>query len=411
MRTRLVVPALTALALVAAACKSKTDVTYVYSTAPHWPSRQIVPANVDGFAITTDNLQDTLSWVDPVTMQVVDTLPVGLNPVELEGPHHLVTSPDGQYVYFGLTETFPTNAAGPHGAHGSGTVPGYVQKIRVADGAVVGSVRVDRNPGDILITRDGSTLYVSHFDVKRILDTVAAGGGPPDTYSGIAVIDTATMTRKALVMICPAEHGMALSSDEKTLYVACYGSDQEAIVDVTTSALTSTLVPIGPGAGSLPASQAYQPYASTLSPDGKTVWISCWVDGSVHSYDIASGTMDVLPPVFLGGYPTFGDVYQDRVYIAGQVPTSDPSWPLDRVLVIGSDGSNVATWTYPPGECVNAHAIRMMPSEPGHAMLVCEGNHVTPGSLLKIDLTNGGAVLGTAHVGIFPDGVTYVGAP
>src|SRR4051812_45571333 len=122
MRSRLAVPLLVAAVALTAACKPKTDVAYTYSTAPHWPPRTIVPANVDGFAITTNNLDDTLSWVDPVTMQIVGTLPVGLNPVELEGPHHLQTSPDGQFVYVGLTETFPTNAAGPHGAHGSGTV-------------------------------------------------------------------------------------------------------------------------------------------------------------------------------------------------------------------------------------------------------------------------------------------------
>ena len=72
--------------------------------------------------------------------------------------------------------------------------------------------------------------------------------------------------------------------------------------------------------------------------------------------------------------------------------------------------NGAAGWQYPPNLCTNAHAVRMIADEPGHAMLVCEGNHVQPGSLLKIDVATG-AVLGTAHVGIFPDGVSFVGAP
>src|SRR3954465_14931448 len=109
--------ALVALVAIAAfiGCTKHGDTNWIYSTDPHWPSRTIVPPNTNGFLVTTNNLEDTLTFLDAQTLVPLGTLPVGLNPVELEGPHHLVTSNDGQFLFIGLTATFPTNAAGPHG--------------------------------------------------------------------------------------------------------------------------------------------------------------------------------------------------------------------------------------------------------------------------------------------------------
>jgi DNA-binding beta-propeller fold protein YncE len=389
----------------ASACTQHGKTNWIYDPGAHWPSRVIVPANVNGFAISTNNLDDTLSWVDLQTLTPVAKLPVGLNAVELEGPHHLLTSPDGQFLYVGLNEVFPSNNAGPHGAHGSGTYPGYVQKIRVSDGTVVGQVRVDRNPGDLVLNAAGTTLYVSHFDVKRILDVTQQGGPETDKYSGIAIIDTATMTRTGLPMVCPAEHGMTLSADETKLYIACYGSDSIAILDLAT--LTSTIIPAGSPAGELPGSVYYEPYAATLSPDHTKVWFSCWQSHDIREFDIASGAF-TGNDLYVGGFPAFGDVWGDRTIVARQ--SGDPGLPEDKLIVIGSNGGIVASYVYPQSQCVNAHAVRAIPGQPGKALMICEGNHITDGSMLRIDLATG-AVEGTAQLGVFPDAVTYVGAP
>jgi hypothetical protein len=393
-------------AVVFAGCPSHETVNYLYETTPHWPAKSIVPADPNGFLITTNNGDDTLSWIDLVTLAPKLTLPVGLNPVELEGPHHITTSLDGKFIFVGVTETFPTNASGPHGSHGSGAVPGYVLKIRVSDGAVVGQVRVDRSPGDLILSPDGTKVYVSHFDIKRILDQTAAGGTEASKFSGIAVIDTATMTRTALVMVCPAEHGMTTNAAGTKLYVSCYGNDSVAVVDLTQATLPSVVVPAGANPGEIPGNQSYQPYAATMSSDGKFVWFSCWGSGDIRAFDTATNTFDPTRVVHTGGFPVFGDAFGDRMIFGRQ--SGDPLNHDDHVFLVGSDGSQVADWFYPPTQCINAHMVKKIPGQPGKGALLCEGDHVHGGSALRIDLGTG-AVEATSAVGVFPDGEAFVG--
>ncbi len=394
----------------AAACTSHDSTIWIYPAASPWPTRSVLPPNPGGQMITTNNLDDTLSFVDLATLSTVATLPVGINPVELEGPHHLASSLDGKTLFVGLTETFPTNASGPHGSHGSGAVPGYLQKIRASDGALLGQVRIDRSPGDIVLSPDGTKVYASHFDIKRIIDQTAAGGTEASKYSGIAVVDATTMTREALVMVCPAEHGMTITPDGGTMYVACYGNDTLAVVDLSAATLPSTLIPAGPNPGELPGTQSYQPYAATLSSDGQTVWISCWGSGDIRPFRTATQQFDLAKIVSTGGYPAFGDTWGDRMIVARQSGT--PGVFDDHLVVIGSSGTLVADYVYPPSQCKNAHAVHRIPGQPGKAVIVCEGDHANPGSLVRVDLATG-VVEGTSQVGVFPDAVTFIpaGAP
>ena len=80
------------------------------------------PGPLHGLFLTTDNGSDLLSAVDPVTRTVKWSIPVGFNPVELEGPHHITPDPAGQYVYLNLSEAVIGSGSGPHGAHGTGII-------------------------------------------------------------------------------------------------------------------------------------------------------------------------------------------------------------------------------------------------------------------------------------------------
>src|SRR4051812_41845528 len=60
-------------------------------------------ATLLGRIVTTDNGTDTLSVVDPSGVAPVGRVPVGFNPVELEGPHHLAVDPAGKFVYVNLS--------------------------------------------------------------------------------------------------------------------------------------------------------------------------------------------------------------------------------------------------------------------------------------------------------------------
>jgi hypothetical protein len=56
--------------------------------------------------------------------------------------------------------------------------------------------------------------------------------------------------------------------------------------------------------------------------------------------------------------------------------------------------------------CLNAHQVMLTPDE-RHGLVVCEGDHVGPGTLHAVDLAEG-TVVGTVRVGIFPDSVSLL---
>src|SRR6185369_4904641 len=155
---------------------------------------------------------------------------------ELEGPHHIASSPDGKFLYVNLSNYVPGTGSGPHGSHGTGTVPGSLLKIDAATSAKVGEVLVDRSPGDVILNHAGNLAFVTHYDQLRLITQLGAGTPPESGYSAIAVVDTEKMVRISLTPVCPTAHGEGLSADEKTLYVTCALSDELAVVDVSNPA-------------------------------------------------------------------------------------------------------------------------------------------------------------------------------
>jgi YVTN family beta-propeller protein len=121
-----------------------------------------------GLGVVTDSYSDTLSLLDLGTGKTLGSVPVGRDPVGLDGPHHVTVDPSGGFVYIGLS--YPAIATGgPHGSHGSSLQYGYVQKLALDDFRILGQVRVDSNPGDIASSEDGKRVVVSHFDLQRAI--------------------------------------------------------------------------------------------------------------------------------------------------------------------------------------------------------------------------------------------------
>ena len=94
------------------------------------------------------NGDDTLGFVSEDAIdkpQLLGSAVVGNSPVEIEGPHHLTSTSDGKFIFFNLSNYVINGGSGPHGAHGTGSVPGYLVKVEVRSGrAVTSSCRGQR---------------------------------------------------------------------------------------------------------------------------------------------------------------------------------------------------------------------------------------------------------------------------
>lgn len=377
-----------------------------YGSGTAWDSpSSLPPVGPAGRVLITNSLEDTVSLLDLDSMGSANwgelaRIPVGLNPVELEGPHHTAVSPDGAYYYVGISNYVPGGGSGPHGAHGAGTADGYCLKMDAATNRLVASVRVDRNPGDVILSKDGRTLYQTHFDLLKIAD--AARRGITDERqmdSRLAIIDAQTMTRKAMVPVCPAPHAVRLSPDERRAYIACW-SDEVAIVDLAAPNYPVTRVKVATGAGNA-ITPRHQPYALTVSPTTGGVWVSSLASRTVQYIDPQTLAPAPARSVFLTGSPLFGTVTADG-------STLYQPYQSNEALAVIDTATSAVRREIPlgPSGCANVHQVELTPDE-RHGLVVCEGDHVGPGTLHVVDLTEN-KVVKTVQVGLYPDSVAIL---
>ncbi|ADO68564.1 YncE family protein [Stigmatella aurantiaca] len=377
-----------------------------YGPGTPWPSPgRIPPPGPLGRILITNSKEDTVSLLDLDTLGTANwgeltRVPVGLNPVELEGPHHSAASPDGAFYYVGISNYVEGGSGeGPHGSHGTGTADGYSLKMDALTHQLVGSVRVDRNPGDLLLSPDGRTLYQTHFDVLRISEVFQRGGSEQEMEARLAILDTQTLSRQAMVAVCPAPHAVRLAPDGRRLYIACY-SDEVAIVDLVAPNHPVTRVKVSSNAGSAIAPR-HEPYAITVSPTTGGVWVSSLRSRSVQYLDPVTLTMDPDRTVFLGGPPLFGAFTADGHTLYMPYQRGDA-----LAIVDPATGSVLREIPLAPSGCLNAHQVELLP-DGTHGLVVCEGDHEGPGTLHLVDLKEE-KVLKTVEVGIFPDSVTLL---
>jgi DNA-binding beta-propeller fold protein YncE len=374
------------------------------SSGGNWPAAQVLTFSHQARFAITDNLSDELSFVDPTKPMLLGNIPVGDVPVELEGPHHLAASPDGKYIYYNLSNYVPGTGSGPHGSHGTGSVPGSLVKLDAATGEKIAEVLIDRSPGDVILSTDGKYAYVSHYDLLRLTAALTSGQGLPDSaYSAVAIVDTTSMTRLSLTPVCPTAHGEGLSADGHTLYVTCANSDELAVMDVTspTHPTVTARVKVGPTPGTLD-SPGYAPYALAVSPADGTVWVSDNKSADVRVFDPTTMAMDGSKTVNVTGVAMFGAFSPD-----GKTLFVPHQQAMDQLHAIDTQTLATRLLPLPTSACLNAHAFVMSP-DGVNGIVVCEGDHVmTPGSIVYIN-TGAFAVIGNVNVGMFSDGAAYL---
>jgi DNA-binding beta-propeller fold protein YncE len=360
--------------------------------------------------IVTNSLDDSvsvLSWdllIAGGTGAQLARFPVGLVPLEREGPHHVSVDRDGAFAYIGISNFVPGGGSGPHGVHGAGTADGRTLKIDLDTLRTVAATRVDRNPGDVRLSPDGATLVLSHFDLVRVAETAAAGiERGPETFSRLALVDATTLVRSRMVPMCAAPHGVAFTSDGQTLVSSCL-SDEAAVVDIAGAlrgdddASLVTVVPLldAPGPAQRPACG---PYAITVSATNQTAWVSCYSSGELVAVDVAARTRGAT--LALPGLAVFGDVSEGGDLLA--IATQD----TDGVMLFDIGAGDVLTvrrfLAFTPDVCGLPHTALFLDSDTRLAV-VCEGDKRSPGRVIAVDVTSG-EVIGGVDVGIFPDDV------
>ncbi|MGH9336443.1 MAG: YncE family protein, partial [Vicinamibacteria bacterium] len=144
---------------------------------------------------------DTISLVrfGPSGVRVDREIETGLMPVDLDGPHGIDISPDGEFFYVSL---------------GHGRPNGSLLKYRIADGEVVDLVPLGSFPASLDVSPDGRFAYVVNFNLH--------GDMVPSTVSVVATED---MVEVARVKTCTMPHGSRLDPSGERHYSACMMDD------------------------------------------------------------------------------------------------------------------------------------------------------------------------------------------
>lgn len=335
------------------------------------------------FALVSNNGSDTVSVVDLAQRKVAGTLRAGLDPVDIDGPHHLAYHRQRREIFVALAYPAPAIAPGPHAAHGSSQRPGKVVRLDATTGQITGEMRADSNPGDIFLSDDGARLVVTHFDLQKALTNAAQG--VEAQRASLLLYDPDDFRPDASPRSFPAcvtPHGVALSRpDGRRAFVACYGEDSVAVIDLDAQGEDAvTRIPVGPAAGS-GSSLRYGPYAAVLDPAGKQLLVGTTEGRDLRLFDVDAGAM--APRWYSAGGSVFFAA-ADAASAVAYVPVQTPDF-LAKVALSGQgELAELARRTFAKDECYRPHEATLWDGD-RELLLVCEGDHVHPGSLLILD--------------------------
>jgi DNA-binding beta-propeller fold protein YncE len=365
-----------------------------------FPTRRPLFREPPELAVVSNNGDDTLTLIDLAVPELVGSAGVGLDPVELDGPHHVAFDRARAEVLTVLSYPVPPVAPGPHAAHGGSQRRGVVERLSLADLSPLGTLEVETNPGDIVLSDDGSLLVVSHFDLVRAQTETDLAA----RRATLALIDPTSVGdggAATFVTTCVAPHGVALSrpSGERA-YVACYGEDALAIVDTTAPDAVPELVSLG--VGGEPGRPFHGPYAAVLSPGGDLVAVSNTESRDLHLFDVRLSQFVVTIAVDTGAAPYFVAWSADGSELF--VPYQSP----DGVARLGAFGGASTTRWFSGEECQKPHEV--VRSHGGRLFLVCEGDHVGPGKLLELD-EGSLETLAELELGVYPDRLATGASP
>jgi YVTN family beta-propeller protein len=249
---------------------------------------------------------NTVSVIDPSTMQVVDTFNVGLN------PQHVVPSWD-------LKTLWVTNNA-------EGTTDGTLTPIDPKTGKPGTPVTVD-DPYNMYFTPDGK-YAINVAEARKRLD----------------FLDPHTMKVESSLEVpgCAGVNHADFTIDGRYVIFTCEFQGSLVKIDV----LNHTVV------GYLQLSQGGMPQDIRSSPDGNTFYVAEMMRGGVYTIDPNSFTETGFIPTGIGTHGLYPSRDGTKLYIANRGSTQvggPPGGPGSVSVLDFATKSVVATWPIPGG--------------------------------------------------------------
>ncbi|HTQ05526.1 MAG TPA: hypothetical protein VMI54_16805 [Polyangiaceae bacterium] len=330
---------------------------------------------------------DTVSVLDLDTMTELGAPPVGRDPVDIDGPRHVVLDPVAGELYVVLSYPDP-GVTDPHAiAAGSSPRAGYVVALALDDLRLLGELRVSTGANDVTLSDDRNALAVPHYDTVLALKATTDIDERRATLALVTPArgltdDTATLVS---VTVCVAPATAVYDASGSRVYVACTGEDSLAVVD-TLNATVISRVP----AGNAPANK---PYALTRNAAGTMLALSNQVAQAVVVFSAEDTPMQLVTAA-VPGVPFYSGWLDDGRLL---VPLQDPN---GAALVDVTSGAVLASTMYADTDCLNPSDARALSD--GRLFITCEGDHFRNGAVVEVDPQTL-AVIGSVDVGVYPD--------
>jgi YVTN family beta-propeller protein len=249
------------------------------------PAYRVLVASESGDVVTE------LVW-DGARLTVGKTVPVGLMPADIDGPHNVAAAPDGSAWYVSI-------------AHG--TPYGSLWKLAAGSDSLIGRAQVEMFPTTIALTPDGALAFVANSDFH----------GDHPRVNVVTIVETRTMTPLTNLPACDMPHGVKVNHAGTRVYVSCMNSDEILEIDRQSFRITrrhktgegaghgmpmAGPLHIGTAAPSAPAAHDCAPTFVSVTPDDRRLYVACNHGNTLQVLDAA--TLDLVKeiPVGAGAY-------------------------------------------------------------------------------------------------------------
>lgn len=296
----------------------------------------------------------------------------GIMPADVDGPHGVAVSPDGQHWYVST-------------AHGAPF--GYLWKYTTASDSLVGKVMLGNFPATAQVTPDGALVFVVNFNLHGEM-----------VPSSVSIVAADALLEIARVQTCTMPHGSRINAEGTKHYSACMMDDMIVEIDTRSLALTRHFM-VGKGsehgmAGPPTRHRAGQAHEggshgthgaagdATCSPtwaqpsaDGTSVFVACNKSGEIVEVDVEHWTLRRRLPAGPG-------VYNLAVTRDGRLLVATNKRGQSVSLFDLASGREVARL---PTQRRVVHGVVVSPDD-RYAFVSVEGVGAEPGTVEVIDL-------------------------